>query len=200
MALVNQIPVEKPFMYEGLDIMPFVNKLDASTADLVDRCRAAPRFAEDLGTGIRLPTIGFMNQYIDDYVLVLLAERGYGGRLYNLELSMREAISNYIRHPTRVGKPFRPVVDLHLLRDKEDFALVTITNEDPAYDPRKCKWQFEVDPARLLEPNGRGALLLRYYADFAAFARSPGDPWQQYVLVRLEAPKPLNTHVLQETV
>ncbi len=169
-----------------LDVVPFVNKLDVSTVDLVGLCRAAPCFAEDLGTGIRLPTIGFMGRYIDDHVLVWLAARGYGkDSLYNLELSMREAISNHIKHPARAGMPFRPVVGLHLLRGEEDFALVTVTNDDPAYDPRRYSWQFEVDPARLLEPNGRGGLFLRVYADFAVSARSPGEPWQQYVLVRL---------------
>ncbi|MBR9692698.1 hypothetical protein GOV07_02070 [Candidatus Woesearchaeota archaeon] len=178
--------VEAPFEYEGLSVVPFVNKFadrGVETIDMIGLCHTTPLFAEELIPRIRLPTFGFMYRVIGDHVLANLSDRD-GDKLFNLELSMIESISNYIRHPEE-GLPYRPIVEMHIVHGEMDIALLTIENEDPNYDPRQYAWQMVPEQSRLYDTNGRGAIMLRGLADFVAHARRSEEPWMQYVAVKL---------------
>ncbi len=183
-----QLVSDEPQLVEkqGLEILLFFNKLPADFDSIVGMLHAGRSFATDLGSGLTLPTYGFMNRYIEDHVVPGLASLGYvSSDLDRLEEVMREAISNDIRHPLKKGLPYRPIVSTFLLEGEDSLVWTEVACPNPFFDPRTVKWQANFDPERLKESTGRSILYMKLFGDFAAYVRRDKGLWTSFSAVSL---------------
>jgi len=158
----------------------FINKLGEDGLGFILRLREKRAAAERLAPSTLVETLGEIEPYIERVIAAMERHSIGFDKRFDFGMALREVIANGVKHPLKQELPYRPRVNSYLL---SPYAWATVTEENPAFDPRRIPWQSVPDPALLLEPNGRGVIFINNCADFSAWAKLDGEPWIHYVAV-----------------
>jgi serine/threonine-protein kinase RsbW len=99
-----------------------------------------------------------------------------------VDLAVREAVANAIRHGNRLDRTKKVEVDLDL--DTEQLT-VTVRDEGEGFDPSRVEDPRE--PENLLRPNGRGIFYMERFMDVVEYRPRTGGGTELVLRKRLAA-------------
>jgi serine/threonine-protein kinase RsbW len=88
---------------------------------------------------------------------------------YGIDLAVREAVANAIKHGNEQNPDKQVHVDLMLEGDE---LVIRIEDEGRGFDPSAVR--DPLDPENILRPNGRGILFMRKFMDDVQYSLRPG--------------------------
>lgn len=103
---------------------------------------------------------------------------------YGIDLAVREAVANAIKH----GNEQNPDKEVHvdLLLERDDL-VIRIEDEGAGFDPSAVP--DPLDPENLKRPNGRGILFMKKFMDDIQYSLRPGGGTVVTMRKRLAGPK-----------
>jgi serine/threonine-protein kinase RsbW len=103
---------------------------------------------------------------------------------YRVDLAVREALANAIKH----GNAENPSKQVHVdLAVEDDHLLIRIEDEGAGFDPGRVA--NPLDPENILNPNGRGILFMKRFMDEIQYGSGPGGGTMVTLRKRIPGPQ-----------